>query len=68
MFTKANIVSFLHTFVAVFLTTFVTAIVAIPADTLLNPQTWTTPFIFGIVISVVRSVVKTLSEKYVIQS
>jgi hypothetical protein len=68
MFTKENIVSMAHTFIATFITIFCTAVIAIPQDKLFSLSTWSTSFFIGILISTVRAVVKSISQKYIVQS
>jgi hypothetical protein len=68
MFTKANILSLAHTFIATFITAFAAIIVAIPTDSFFSPQTWTGAAIAGILISAVRSGVKSISGTFLRQS
>ena len=53
--------STIHTFLATFIVTVVTAISVIPADSILSAQTWTTAFIAGILVSAVRAGIKAIS-------
>ena len=61
MFSKQNLYSMAHTFIATFLTVFVAALAAIPADSFFSPATWTTAFILSLVGTAVRAAIKTVS-------
>lgn len=53
--------SAIHTFISTFLVTLIGAISVIPADNLLNAQTWTMAFIVGVLTSALRAGVKAVS-------
>lgn len=55
---KVHAVSFTQTFIATFLATIGTIIIAIPAEKLSDPHTWTTSAIAGVLIAAVRVAIK----------
>lgn len=55
---KDHIISFAQTFASSFITSVITLISVIPADTLFTPTTWTSSFVAGIVLAAARTAVK----------
>jgi hypothetical protein len=55
---KEHLVSFLHTFIAVFISTVTVSLSVVPAETLFSPELWTTSFVAGIIVGAVRAAVK----------
>lgn len=61
IFSKEELVSMSHTFIATFITVLASAITMIPTETWTTPNVWTTSFWAAIILAAVRSTVKILS-------
>lgn len=60
---KTEVISFVQTFLATFLSVISISITQLPVETLSNPQTYKASFIAGLLISAVRTALKMTWQK-----